>query len=99
MDLQAGAATFRGLRVRHESDTHVEQALPARGILRLWHLHDHHVAAVAATPVEVALGGGAVLAGLGRDALQDLIAERDQGVVETDLADRGVAPAQLDAED
>src|SRR5262245_56010344 len=57
---------------------------------------DHHVAAVAAAPVEVATGGGA-FADRGHH-LEEAVAHREQRVLEAVLADARVAMADLEAE-
>src|SRR5690242_3857588 len=59
-------------------------------------LGDHHVAAVAPAPVEVAAGGGAV-AHRGHH-LQETVADREQRVLEAVLAHTRIAMADLQAQ-
>lgn len=69
-------------------------ALAARG--QVVALGDHHVAAVPAAPVEIAPGSRALAHR--RHHLQELVAHREEGVLEPVLAHARIAMADLEAE-
>ena len=90
---------FPGLALGLVGDPHagIEGAL-AHGLLcfPVAALADHHVAAVAVAPVEVAPAGGVLLDG--GDYLEEVAPDRHERVLEPEHADAGVDEAGLDAE-
>ena len=68
-----------------------------RSALASAHLDDHHVAAVALAPLDVAAGRGAGLDG--RDDLEEVVADRADDVDQAPLGDAGIAIGDLDAQD
>jgi hypothetical protein len=65
--------------------------------LGVGHLDDHHVAAVALAPLDVAAGRGARL--LGRHDLEEVVADRADDVDQAPLGDAGIAIGHVDPQD
>ena len=59
-------------------------------------MRDHHVAAVAAAPLEVAATCGVWLRR--RDHLEELVTDGEERVLETEARDAGIAIADLEPE-
>ena len=95
LGVQLDALVFALAHVRHQSNVQPGDALPrGRDVVALG---DDHVAAVAASPVQVALRRGACAHG--GDDLQEVIADGQEEVAQAEPADVRVAVADFQPED
>ena len=87
-------AEFVRVELVHDADAEFADAFaPWRVVVAL---RDHHVAAGAAAAFEVASAGGAFARR--RDDLDELVADRQQRIDETEVGDPGVAKTHVDTE-
>ena len=93
--MEVRVLVFRQVLLRHRADAETGDAL-ALG-LGVVDLDDHHVAAVALAPLDVAAGRGALLER--RDDLEEIVAGRADDIDQPPLGDAGVAIGDLEPKD
>jgi len=93
--MEVGVVVFRQILLRDGAHAKAGDTRPLG--LGVGHLDDHHVAAVALAPLDVAAGRSAGLAG--RHDLEEVVADRTDDVDQAPLGDARVAVGDLDAED
>jgi hypothetical protein len=86
-------AVFRRIRFEHLADAEFSDTPLARRVIVA--LQDYHVTSVATTPFQVAASGCAFLNR--RDHFEELAANREQRVLESERLHSGIAMADLES--
>ncbi len=89
------AEPVRHFELVHDPDAELVHALSTGGVIVA--LRDHHVAARAVPPLQVASPGRPLLGG--RDDLDELVPDGEQRVLEPERRDPGIPIADLEPED